>query len=138
MNTIGQPVSRVDSRLKVTGRVRYTADIPIEGLLHAAIVHSTIANGRTASIETVAAENAPGVVAVFTHRSNGLEYVARFHGDMLNARPLIELHVFLDLRLFQSFGWLVDRKMLTRESLPPKVGQWKRFKRTAHGLCGLT
>ena len=67
MNTIGQPVSRVDSQLKVTGRVRYTADIPIEGLLHAAIVHSTIANGRTVSIDTTAAANAPGVVAVFTH-----------------------------------------------------------------------
>jgi len=67
MNTIGQPVSRVDSRLKVTGRVRYTADIPIEGLLHGAIVHSTIANGRTVSIDTTAAANAPGVVAVFTH-----------------------------------------------------------------------
>src|SRR3989441_11503753 len=67
MNTIGQPLSRVDSRLKVTGRVRYTADIPIEGLLHGAIVHSTIANGRTVSIDTTAAEDAPGVVAVFTH-----------------------------------------------------------------------
>src|SRR3989440_12778729 len=69
MNAIGQPVSRVDSRLKVTGRVRYTADIPIEGLLHGAIVHSTIANGRTVSIDTTAAEDASGVVAVFTHRN---------------------------------------------------------------------
>ena len=69
MNTIGQAVSRVDGRLKVTGQVRYTADIPIEGLVHGAIVHSTIANGRTVSIDTTAAENAPGVVAVFTHRN---------------------------------------------------------------------
>ncbi|PYV45016.1 MAG: acylaldehyde oxidase [Acidobacteria bacterium] len=69
MNTIGQPVSRVDGRLKVTGGARYTADIPIEGVVHAAIVHSTIANGRTVSIHTMAAENAPGVLAVFTHRN---------------------------------------------------------------------
>src|SRR5438128_10085662 len=69
MNTIGQAVSRVDGRLKVTGQVRYTADMRIEGLLHGAIVHSTIANGRTVSIETAVAENAPGVVAVFTHRN---------------------------------------------------------------------
>src|SRR5207247_3391151 len=66
---IGQPVSRVDGRLKVTGGARYTADIPIEGAVHAAIVHSTIANGRTVSIHTMAAENAPGVLAVFTHRN---------------------------------------------------------------------
>ena len=37
--------------------------------MHAAIVHSTIANGRTVSIDTTAAEKAPGVLAVFTHRN---------------------------------------------------------------------
>ena len=29
MNAIGQPISRVDGRLKVTGGARYTADIPV-------------------------------------------------------------------------------------------------------------
>ena len=61
MNAIGQPISRVDGRLKVTGGARYTADIPVVGAAHAAIVHSTIANGRTVSIDTAAAEKAPGV-----------------------------------------------------------------------------
>jgi xanthine dehydrogenase YagR molybdenum-binding subunit len=69
MNAIGQPISRADARLKVTGRARYTADIPLEDAVHAAIVHSTIAKGRTASIDTAAAEKAPGVLAVFTHRN---------------------------------------------------------------------
>jgi len=50
----------------VTGAARYTADIPLADATHAAIVHSTIANGRTVSIDTAAAEKAPGVVAVFT------------------------------------------------------------------------
>src|SRR2546426_11866484 len=39
----------------------------MEGLLHGAMVHSTIANGRTVSIDTTAAANAPSVVAVCTH-----------------------------------------------------------------------
>ena len=69
MNAIGQPISRADGRLKVTGGARYTADVPLEGAAHAAIVHSTIANGRTVSIDTAAAEKAPGVLAVFTHRN---------------------------------------------------------------------
>jgi xanthine dehydrogenase YagR molybdenum-binding subunit len=69
MNAIGQPVSRFDGRLKVTGAARYTADIPLGEATHAAIVHSTIANGRTASVDTTAAERAPGVLAVFTHRN---------------------------------------------------------------------
>ena len=69
MNAIGQPVSRFDGRLKVTGAARYTADIPLADATHAAIVHSTIANGRTVSIDTTAAEKAAGVFAVFTHRT---------------------------------------------------------------------
>ena len=69
MNAVGQPISRADGRLKVTGGARYTADIPLAGAAHAAIVHSTIANGRTVSIDTTAAEKAPGVLAVFTHRN---------------------------------------------------------------------
>jgi xanthine dehydrogenase YagR molybdenum-binding subunit len=69
MNAVGQPISRADGRLKVTGGARYTADIPVTGAVHAAIVHSTIANGRTVSIDTIAAEKAPGVLAVFTHRN---------------------------------------------------------------------
>ena len=69
MSAIGQPLSRVDGRLKVTGAARYAADIPIAELAHAVIVHSTIANGRIASIDTTAAERAPGVLAVFTYRN---------------------------------------------------------------------
>jgi xanthine dehydrogenase YagR molybdenum-binding subunit len=69
MNAIGQPISRVDGRLKVTGHACYTADVPVAGATHAAIVHSAIANGRTISIDTTAAEKAPGVLAVFTHHN---------------------------------------------------------------------
>src|SRR5260370_34368375 len=69
MKAVGQPILRADGRLKVTGRARYTADIPVAGAAAAAIVHSTIANGRTVSIDIAAAEKSPGVLAVFTHRN---------------------------------------------------------------------
>src|ERR1700722_1958212 len=69
MNAVGQPISRIDGRLKVTGAARYTADIPVEAIVHGAIVYSTIANGRTVSIDTAAAENAPGVLDVLTHKN---------------------------------------------------------------------
>ena len=69
MNAVGQPISRIDGRLKVTGGARYTADIPVEAIVHGAIVYSTIANGRIVSIDTTAAENAPGVLDVLTHRN---------------------------------------------------------------------
>ena len=69
MTAIGQALSRVDGWLKVTGAARYTADVPVAGAVHAAIVHSTIARGRTVSIDTAAAGAAPGVLALFTHRN---------------------------------------------------------------------
>ena len=66
MNVVGQPISRADGRLKGTGAARYTADIALAGAVHAAIVHSTIANGRTLSIDATNAERAPGVLTVLT------------------------------------------------------------------------
>ena len=67
MNAVGQPISRIDGRLKVTGGARYTADLPLAAMTHAAIVYSTIANGRIVSIDAGVAEKAPGVLAVITH-----------------------------------------------------------------------
>ena len=64
-----QPLSRFDGRLKVTGAARYTADIPVQGTVHASIVSISIAHGRTIAIDTTAAAKAPGVLAVFTHRN---------------------------------------------------------------------
>jgi xanthine dehydrogenase YagR molybdenum-binding subunit len=69
MNAVGQPISRVDGRRKVTGGARYTADISVPGAAHATIVHSRIANGRTVSIDTTAARRAPGVLVVLTHHN---------------------------------------------------------------------
>jgi xanthine dehydrogenase YagR molybdenum-binding subunit len=69
MNAVGQPISRVDGRRKVTGSARYTADIPAPAAAHAAIVHSKIASGRAVSIDTTAAERAPGVLSVLTHEN---------------------------------------------------------------------
>lgn len=68
MSSLGKPISRADGRLKVTGGARYTADIAPEGLVHAVIVHSTIASGRTVWIDTAAAEKLSGVLAVLTYQ----------------------------------------------------------------------
>lgn len=69
MSVVGQPVTRFDGPLKVTGGAQYTADVPSAGALHASIVHSVIASGRTLSIDTSAAESSPGVVAVLSYRN---------------------------------------------------------------------
>jgi xanthine dehydrogenase YagR molybdenum-binding subunit len=63
----GMGIDRVDARLKVTGTAPYAAEIPVANVVHAVIVESTIAKGRITSIDTAAAERAPGVLTVLTH-----------------------------------------------------------------------
>ncbi|WP_347302887.1 xanthine dehydrogenase family protein molybdopterin-binding subunit [Croceibacterium sp. TMG7-5b_MA50] len=66
---IGQPVSRLDGPQKVAGQATFAAEFALEGMCYAALSYSTIARGRIASIDTVAAEAAPGVILVMTHRN---------------------------------------------------------------------
>jgi xanthine dehydrogenase YagR molybdenum-binding subunit len=68
-DAIGKPISRVDGRLKVTGRALYTADWNIPNLAHAVLATSAIAKGRMVSIDTSRAEKLPGVIAVLTHKN---------------------------------------------------------------------
>ncbi len=62
----GQPLTRLDGPLKVTGRAPYAADRRPPGLLHAAMAVATIARGRVTALDVAAAKAHPGVVAVMT------------------------------------------------------------------------
>ena len=66
---IGASVSRIDGPVKVRGAARFAAEVPLPGMVYAALVFSTIAKGRIASLDTAAAERATGVVLVMTHRN---------------------------------------------------------------------
>ncbi|MFH9330031.1 xanthine dehydrogenase family protein molybdopterin-binding subunit [Streptomyces althioticus] len=68
-DVVGRPLSRVESRLKVTGTAEYTADVQIPRLVHAYMVMSSVAVGRITSIDTRSAEAEQGVLAVFTHEN---------------------------------------------------------------------
>jgi xanthine dehydrogenase YagR molybdenum-binding subunit len=58
--------SRVDGPLKVTGRAKYGLDHNLPGMAHGYVVTSTIANGSVEAMDVAAAEDAPGVLAVYT------------------------------------------------------------------------
>lgn len=66
---VGEPVDRVDGKLKVTGRARFTAETPVPGLAYAVLVQSTIGRGRIVKIDDEAARSAQGVVGVMTHEN---------------------------------------------------------------------
>lgn len=92
---IGQPINRVEARDKVTGSARYTADVGLPGMAYAALVSSTISAGRVRAMDTSAAESAPGVLAVITHRNR-----PQWHSTPADLRlaetrfPLEDEHIF--------------------------------------------
>jgi len=65
-SNIGQPLTRRDGVLKVTGAARYAADNHPPGMLHAVLAVSTIARGRVSFLDVEAAKAHPGVVEVMT------------------------------------------------------------------------
>ncbi|WP_445503618.1 xanthine dehydrogenase family protein molybdopterin-binding subunit [Microvirga sp. G4-2] len=95
---IGQPVSRVDGRHKVTGQATYAAEFDQPNQAYAAIVRSAVANGRIASIDSTAAERAPGVLAVVTHE-NAPKLAYAPHKGSTDPEVGERLHVLQDDRV---------------------------------------
>jgi len=64
--TVGQCVTRVDARAKVTGKAKYPGDFNMPEMLHAKILFAGRPHARVLRIDTPEAEAVPGVVAIFT------------------------------------------------------------------------
>ncbi len=65
-SNMGQPLTRRDGFLKVTGAARYAADNHPPGMLYAMLAVSSIARGHVASLDVRAAKDHPGVIEVMT------------------------------------------------------------------------
>jgi carbon-monoxide dehydrogenase large subunit len=66
MRTIGTSIQRVEDERVLTGRGRYVDDVVLPGMLHAAFLRSPHAHARITRMDTSAASEMPGVVAVLT------------------------------------------------------------------------
>src|ERR1700691_6243198 len=66
MNFVGRSVPRLEDRPLVTGNGRFAADVSCAHQLHMRVVRSPHAHGRIRAIDTRAARDIPGVVAVWT------------------------------------------------------------------------
>jgi len=77
---VGKPLDRVDGRLKVTGGARYAYEV-MQGptTTYGYVVEASIGKGRIKSIDTRAAEQAPGVLLVLTHRSAPAQGTGNHH-----------------------------------------------------------
>ena len=63
---IGSPVERVEDLRFLRGKGIYVDDLSRPGLLHAAILRSSVAHGRIRSIDAAGALALPGIHAVIT------------------------------------------------------------------------
>ena len=63
---LGKGRKIIDGKEKVTGWVRYAADVNLPGMLYVRPVLSPYAHAKILSIDTSEAEQVPGVVAVLT------------------------------------------------------------------------
>jgi xanthine dehydrogenase YagR molybdenum-binding subunit len=82
---VGKPIDRVDGRLKVTGGARYAYERQQNNVLYGFVVEASIGKGRIRSVDTRAAEKAPGVVLVLTHQNAP----AQGTGNHREAQPVL-------------------------------------------------
>ena len=63
---VAQSVARVEDQRLITGTGQYTDDVQLDGQAHGVLLRAPVAHARIASIDTAAALEVPGVLAVYT------------------------------------------------------------------------
>src|SRR5262245_30370401 len=86
---VGSPVERLEDLRFLRGRGEYVDDLTRDGLLHAAILRSSVAHGRIRAIDTRAALALPGVHAVITAADMGVVPIVA-----MRLQPLPEFRPF--------------------------------------------
>src|SRR5512145_1017153 len=85
MNTIGQNITRYDATAKVTGAALYPGDLVMPGMAHMKILFAGRPHARIRRIDTSKAEQAPGVIAVFTSK----DVPVNEYGLIINDQPVL-------------------------------------------------
>ena len=82
---IGRDRRRKEDQRLITGRTRWTDNPVLPGMLHLAMVRSPVAHARITGIDTTAAQESTGVVAVLTGQD-----VKDLQGSLPCAWPITE------------------------------------------------
>ena len=67
--SIGQPLSRLEGHLKVTGAAKFAGEYNVPSLLYGYVLNSTITKGKITQINIERAKGLPGVMEIFTHEN---------------------------------------------------------------------
>jgi aerobic carbon-monoxide dehydrogenase large subunit len=87
---VGASVTRKEDKRHLTGRGLYVDDVVLPGMLHAAFLRSELAKATITRLDTSAAREAPGVVAVFSSHDFDGRYGEAWHamlGEQLQVPP---------------------------------------------------
>ncbi len=76
---IGKPIPKLDSRSKVTGEAKFTMDVILPGMIHAAILHPPKFGATVASVDDKGARAIPGVLKVATVPTGVVVYARDFY-----------------------------------------------------------
>jgi CO/xanthine dehydrogenase Mo-binding subunit len=80
-SVVGRPAQRLDGRERAGGRARYTGDLKLPGMLHAAILRSPHASAKATRVDVSRAREAPGVRAILEPGEiDQLSAEANYHG----------------------------------------------------------
>jgi xanthine dehydrogenase YagR molybdenum-binding subunit len=92
MKVLGQPLDRVDGKLKTTGTAHYAYERNdvAPNAAYGYILGAAIAKGRIESIDTADAKAAPGVLAVVTYENAGKLGKAKNHTARMLAGPEVQ------------------------------------------------
>ncbi|MCB8839675.1 xanthine dehydrogenase family protein molybdopterin-binding subunit [Aurantimonas sp. VKM B-3413] len=94
---MGQPVARIDARLKVTGEAHYAADEPVNNPTYGVLVTSPIARGRLKALHLDEARRVPGVLAIVSHGDmDGIDPPEFGNASYTSLGPLHRTEIFHD------------------------------------------
>src|SRR3954452_18937460 len=65
---VGQARRRKEDARLITGRTTWTDNMVLPGMLHIAVVRSPVSHAKISNVDLTAAQQSPGVVAVFSGR----------------------------------------------------------------------
>ncbi|HEU4340497.1 MAG TPA: molybdopterin cofactor-binding domain-containing protein, partial [Candidatus Binatia bacterium] len=88
---IGQPISMVDSQMRVTGSIDYTLNFELPRMLHACVLHSPYAHARIVKVDTSRAERLPGVAAVLTREDLTGDHIDPYFGLIIQDQTPVAL-----------------------------------------------
>ena len=135
---VGRDATRKDAAERVRGEARYTADLQLPGMLHAALLRSPHAHARVKRIDVSRAASASGVHAVLgPGDASGLEEEAGYAGAPVAAvaadtlahaqRALRAIDVeWEELEVVLDPESAVERALLTTESTRYERGDFER------------